>query len=83
MWHVYIVECSDKSLYTGITTDVERRVSEHNLWDKWAKYTKYKRPVFLQYSEEQPDKSSASKREYEIKKFSRDQKLALIKKDSL
>ena len=79
-WWVYLVICSDGSLYTGITTNVERRISEHNTSKKGAKYTRNKRPVRLVYSEVQSDRSTASKREYFIKKLSRDEKLKLIKK---
>jgi|SaaInlStandDraft_1057018.scaffolds.fasta_scaffold00460_11 putative endonuclease len=81
-WWVYLVSCSDGSLYTGITTNVERRISEHNTSKKGAKYTRNKRPVRLVYSEVQSDRSTASKREYFIKKLSRDEKLNLIKKGS-
>ncbi|MDB4620650.1 GIY-YIG nuclease family protein [Flavobacteriaceae bacterium] len=80
-WWVYLVSCSDGSLYTGITTNVERRISEHNTSKKGAKYTRNKRPVRLVYSEAQSDRSTASKREYFIKKLSRDEKLKLIKKE--
>ena len=79
MYYVYIVECADKTLYTGIATELERRVEEHNNSEKGAKYTRVRRPVKLVYSEEYPDRSTASKREYEIKKkMSRAEKLALI-----
>ena len=79
MYYVYIVECADKTLYTGIATELERRVEEHNNSEKGAKYTRVRRPVKLVYSEEYPDRSAASKREYEIKKkMNRVQKLALI-----
>ena len=79
MYYVYIVECADKTLYTGIATELERRVEEHNNSEKGAKYTRVRRPVRLVYSEEYPDRSAASKREYEIKKkMSRAEKLALI-----
>ncbi|MEA3370344.1 MAG: GIY-YIG nuclease family protein [Campylobacterota bacterium] len=77
-YFVYILECSDKTLYTGIATDVERRLDEHNNSQKGAKYTKVRRPVELVYSEESENRSSASKREHEIKKLSRKQKLELI-----
>ena len=77
-WWVYIVECSDESLYTGITNDRERRIAEHNDSKKGAKYTRNRRPVDLVYSEMLPNRSAASKREYEIKKFSRADKLKLI-----
>jgi len=80
MYYVYIVKCADETLYTGIATELERRVDEHNGSDKGAKYTRIRRPVTLVYSEKYPDRSSASKREYEIKKkMSRAEKLALIK----
>jgi len=79
-YFIYIVKCSDSTLYTGITKDIERRLDEHNNSDKGAKYTKVRRPVQLVYSEESEDRSSASKREYEIKKYTRTQKLELIKK---
>jgi len=78
-YFVYILECSDKTLYTGIATDVQRRLDEHNNSDKGAKYTKVRRPLRVLYSEESENRSSASKREYEIKKLSREKKLELIK----
>ena len=79
MYYVYIVRCADDTLYTGIATELERRIKEHNSSDKGAKYTRTRRPVSLVYSEEYADRSTASKREYEIKKkMSRAEKLALI-----
>ncbi len=79
MYFVYILKCADETLYTGIATELERRIDEHNGSDKGAKYTRVRRPVRLVYSEEYPDRSSASKREYEIKKnMSRAEKLKLI-----
>jgi len=79
MYYVYIVECSDHTLYTGIATELERRIEEHNGSEKGAKYTRVRRPVKLVYSEKYPDRSTASKREYEIKKkMNRVQKLTLI-----
>ena len=79
MYFVYIVKCADNTFYTGIATELERRIEEHNGSDKGAKYTRARRPVNLVYSEEYPDRSSASKREYEIKKkMSRAEKLKLI-----
>lgn len=79
MYHIYILQCADNTLYTGITTELERRVEEHNSSDKGAKYTRARRPVTLVYSELHSDRSSASKREYEIKKkMNRAQKLRLI-----
>jgi len=79
LYFVYILKCADGTLYTGIATELERRVKEHNDSDKGAKYTRMRRPVILIYSEEHKDRSSASKREYEIKKkMSRAEKLKLI-----
>ncbi len=79
MYFVYMLKCADNTFYTGITTELERRIEEHNGSDKGAKYTRVRRPVSLVYSEEHPDRSSASKREYEIKKkMSRAEKLNLI-----
>jgi len=80
LYFVYILKCADDTLYTGIATELERRIEEHNTSDKGSKYTRMRRPVRLVYSEEYPDRSSASKREYEIKKkMSRAEKLELIK----
>jgi putative endonuclease len=80
MYYVYMVQCADNTLYTGIATELVRRVKEHNESDKGAKYTRVRRPVHLVYSESHPDRSSASKREYEIKKkMSRSKKLEMIK----
>ena len=77
-YYVYILECSDATLYTGITTDLERRVQEHNSSQKGAKYTKVRRPVKLVYSLECDDRSSALKKEYAIKHLSRKEKLKLL-----
>jgi putative endonuclease len=74
-----MLKCSDETIYTGITTDLIRRVDEHNSSPKGAKYTRIRRPVELIYSESHIDKSSASKREYQIKQLSKIQKLSLIK----
>jgi len=77
-YYVYMVECADGTLYTGIAKDLQRRIEEHNHSQKGAKYTKTRRPVALVYTEECEDRSTASKREYAIKKLSREQKLALL-----
>ena len=74
-----MLKCSDGTIYTGITTDVDRRVGEHNNSPKGAKYTRVRRPVELIYSDLHDDKSSASKREYQIKQLSKSQKLLLAK----
>ena len=80
---VYILECSDKTLYTGWTNDIERRVREHNNGKGGAKYTRGRRPVRLVYCETCPTISDALKREAAIKRLSRAQKLMLIKTTSL
>lgn len=78
MYFVYILECSDKSLYTWITTDLERRLYEHNNTNKWAKYTKNKRPVKIVYFTSQENRSLATKKELSIKKLSKEEKIKLI-----
>jgi len=77
MWYIYILECSDGTLYTGITTDVNRRLSEHNS-GKGAKYTRVRRPVILRALFEAKNRSEASKEEYRIKQLNRTEKLKLI-----
>lgn len=77
-WFIYIVECADGSFYTGITTDTERRIAEHNSTTKGARYTRARQPVKLRYTEQALNRSEASKREYKIKKLSRAQKLELF-----
>ncbi|MBI3952488.1 MAG: GIY-YIG nuclease family protein [Candidatus Doudnabacteria bacterium] len=79
MYHLYILKCSDKTLYTGITTDLPRRVSEHNLSKLGARYTQARRPVKLVFTQRFRNRSSASKAEYRIKQLSRVEKLKLIK----
>ncbi|MDZ7671860.1 MAG: GIY-YIG nuclease family protein [Halanaerobiales bacterium] len=78
MHYVYIVRCSDDTLYTGYTNDLDRRIQMHND-GQGAKYTKGRRPVKLVYSEEFKSKSKAMKREYEIKQLKRTNKVILIK----
>lgn len=78
-WYVYMLRCSDNSLYTGITTEIERRVVEHNTSDKLgAKYTRVRRPVTLVYSEESPNRQTASQREYQLKRLSKKSKETLV-----
>ena len=77
-WKLYILRCGDGSLYTGITTDVEKRFLAHSS-GKGAKYTRGRGPLELVYREECADHSAALKRELEIKKLSRDEKEQLIK----
>jgi putative endonuclease len=78
MYFVYILECSDNTLYVGSTNNLEKRLHEHNNLKSGAHYTKIRRPVILKYKEELPDKSFALKREIEIKGWTRSQKLALF-----
>lgn len=81
MWYVYILECSDGTLYTGITTDLNKRIKTHNN-GKGAKYTRTRIPVVLRASFEATDRSHASKEEYRIKQLSRKEKLSLINEQS-
>ena len=79
MHFVYILECSDKTLYVGCTNDLEKRAKQHNE-SKWgAHYTKIRRPVKLIYSEQFADLKTARQRENEIKNWPREKKLNLIK----
>lgn len=80
-YFVYILECSDGSLYTGITKDVIKRLDEHNTKETGAKYTKARRPVKLLYKEPSDNRSTASRREYAIKKLTRLKKLQLIQEN--
>ena len=77
-WFVYIVESSNGKLYTGITTDVERRFREHHEGNKGARFFRTTQPVRIAWRETHSDRSSATKREMAIKKMTRPQKLALI-----
>lgn len=75
--YVYVLECADGSLYTGYTTDVDRRVAKHND-GTGAKYTRSRRPVELVYVERYASRSAAMSREYEVKQFSRRRKERLV-----
>lgn len=80
-WVVYILSCKDKTLYTGITNEIERRLLEHNdnsPKSKAARYTRARQPVSLVYQENCIDRIEASKREYAIKKLNKKQKETLI-----
>lgn len=78
-WTVYILRCSDETLYTGITKDVNRRIEEHNGSGLLgARYTRARRPVRLVYFESHETRSEAARREYEIKHLSREEKEVLI-----
>jgi len=78
MNYVYILKCSDRTLYTGYTNDLKKRISAHNK-GKGAKYTRGRLPVKLIYFEEYTSKSEALHREFTIKKMNRQNKLNLIK----
>ena len=77
-YYIYILECSDKTLYTGSTNDLEKRVLAHNTSKTGAKYTKVRRPVVLRYSEKFRTKSKALRRECAIKKLTRKEKLTML-----
>lgn len=77
MYYVYILRCADNTLYTGSTNDLIRRVETHNR-GRGAKYTRPRLPVELVYHEELADKSAALRREAQLKKLSRQEKLALV-----
>lgn len=78
MRHTYILLCADNSLYTGITTDLERRIHEHNHSPLGATYTKSRRPVSLVRSTDFSSRSEASSEEYRIKHLTKQQKLELV-----
>lgn len=78
MYYLYILKCADKTLYTGITTDLNRRLMEHNTSKKGAKYTYARRPVEIVYSKRFKNRSNASKEEARIKKLTKAEKLAMI-----
>jgi putative endonuclease len=81
-YYVYIMECSDKTLYTGWTSNLEKRTQEHNDGKKGAKYTRARHPVRLVYTETCSCLSEALKREVQIKRMSRSGKLELIARAS-
>ncbi|MFZ1721984.1 MAG: GIY-YIG nuclease family protein [Microgenomates group bacterium] len=77
-YHTYILKCQDNTLYTGITTNIARRLKEHNTTALGAKYTRARRPVTLVYSCAYPTRSEAQRAEFSIKKLSKNQKILLI-----
>ena len=79
-YYVYILECSNKALYTGITTDLKRRLAQHKSGGG-ARYTAYNKPTRILYSKPYPSRSKAQKRESEIKSWTREEKIALISGD--
>jgi putative endonuclease len=81
-WYVYMLRCVDGTLYTGVTTDLERRIKEHNgegVAGKGAKYTKARQPVHLAYSEPVADRSAAQMREHALRQLTRAEKEKLAK----
>ena len=80
MYYLYILKCSDKTLYTGITTDLKRRLFEHNFLSKGATYTKARRPVQIVFSKKFKNRSLASKEESRIKSLDRKEKMLIIAK---
>lgn len=79
MWRVYILRCGDGSLYVGSTTDLDRRLAAH-AGGKGGRYTRGRRPVKLVYQEKRTDRSDAQRREWQIKGWTRAEKLAFIKR---
>ena len=78
-WYVYVLRCADGSLYTGVARDLQRRLLQHNgELAGGSRYTRGRRPVELLWSETEPDRSTAQRREAAIKKLSREQKLRLL-----
>lgn len=80
MFYVYILKCADTTFYVGSTNNIDKRLKEHNTSKQGAHYTKIRRPVTLEYQEVCETYSIARKREGELKKFTRPQKLKLLKK---
>jgi len=78
MYYLYILKCADRTLYTGITVDLKRRVKEHNSSKFGAKYTRGRRPVKLVYSKRFRNRSAASRAESGVKRLSRKEKIQLI-----
>lgn len=77
-WFVYIIRAADDTLYTGVTTDVARRLREHLGGGRGSRYLRGRQPLEVVYTERQADRGSAQRREWEIKKLTREEKLALI-----
>lgn len=82
IWHVYILKCQDNSFYTGITSNLNRRLKEH-LFGRGCRYTRVFGAKKIVYQEKSPNRSAALKREFQIKSWPRDKKIALIKGKAL
>ncbi len=78
VWYMYVVRCSDKTLYTGVTTNITRRINEHNTSYRGAKYTRTRRPVELVFWADFESRSTAQKAEYKFKKLTRAQKENIV-----
>ena len=83
MWFLYVVCCADRSLYVGIATDLDRRISEHNEGKRGARYTRGRRPVRLVARWPVPDRSAAAKAEHSFKRLTRAQKLQAVESGAL
>ena len=81
-WYLYVVQCNDGTLYTGVTLDTDRRIFEHNTSRRGAKYTRARRPVKLVYKRRYDNQAEALQAEYQFKKLLRGQKLQIIKNSS-
>lgn len=79
MWFVYMIRCSDNSLYTGVTTNIERRFKEHQESKKGSKYARAKIPLRVVYQETHPNRSEAQIREAQLKKYTKTEKEKLVK----
>jgi len=77
-WFVYILRCNDNTLYTGVTTDLDRRLSEHNSAGSTTRYTRSRQPVVLAYQEHATNRSDACRREAAIKRLTKAEKSSLI-----
>jgi putative endonuclease len=82
-WVVYMLRCADNSLYTGITTDVERRLKEHNAEKSVTRYTRVRQPLELAYQEMAASRSEALKREAQLKKITKAEKETLLEVNKL
>ncbi len=79
VWFTYLLRCADNSLYAGVTTDLARRIHEHNYNDRLAaKYTRVRRPVTLVYAEQCESRKAACQREYQVRKLNKAKKEQLI-----
>ena len=80
-WFLYVLQCSDGTYYTGVTTNIGRRLNEHNVSSRGARYTKSRRPVKLVCWTTFDDRSTAQKAEYKFKRLTREQKELIIEKE--